>query len=234
MTSPSRKNSGGVRANPTPSGVPVAITSPGSSVKPRLRLAMILRNGENHLRRVRMLFLDAVDGQLRSRASADPRCRQASTIHGPIGHVLIERLSFEPLHVRFLQIACRHVVEAGVAEDDVERVAFRDVAAALSDNDRELRFPIVLRRKRRIELERLVRIRDRGRRLGEEGRHVGQLELLSARASAFFGVREIVAADAKDVLVRTSPARASRSSSQRDRVAEDCSLGGALRRPAAR
>src|SRR6202042_1616506 len=38
-TSPSAKNSGGLRAKPTPSGVPVAITSPGRSVIPLLSSA---------------------------------------------------------------------------------------------------------------------------------------------------------------------------------------------------
>src|SRR3569833_267430 len=40
-TSPSRIQTGGVRAWPTPGGVPMAITSPGSSVMISLRISMV-------------------------------------------------------------------------------------------------------------------------------------------------------------------------------------------------
>ena len=41
-TSPGFRNSGGLRAKPTPLGVPVARMSPASSVRPRERISMII------------------------------------------------------------------------------------------------------------------------------------------------------------------------------------------------
>ena len=51
-------------------------------------------------------------------------------------------------------------------------------------------------------MDRVIRTDDGRRRFGEVRRHVGELELRSERFRAFFGVREIVAPDAEDVLLR--------------------------------
>jgi len=54
IRSPGLRNTGGLRANPTPAGVPVAITSPGSSVMLFVMNSMI--SGHRSLRRQEITF----------------------------------------------------------------------------------------------------------------------------------------------------------------------------------
>ena len=63
ITSPGHIHSCGSRPAPTPAGVPVAMTSPGSSVMPCDRSAMSWRHVEEQELRVRALLLLAVLGQ---------------------------------------------------------------------------------------------------------------------------------------------------------------------------
>src|SRR5450755_5072748 len=86
MTSPSVRKTGGSIAKPTPSGVPVAMISPGSSVMPLDNSAM-MRGIEKIIAlvfefcRVRPLTRSAIDRFCGSVSSA------VSTTQGPTGHV---------------------------------------------------------------------------------------------------------------------------------------------------
>ena len=56
----------------------------------------------------------------------------------------VERLAADPLAVAELDVPGRHVVEAGVAEDVVERLLDRHVPCRPADHDRELRLVVDL------------------------------------------------------------------------------------------
>ena len=117
-----------MRAKPTPSGVPVAITSPGSSVIPLLSSA--IRRGTEKIifDGIAVLLFDAVatKAQLERVRIADFLGRDDPRTDGA-GRV--ETLALEPLTVLALQIARGHVVERGISEDDVERLVLRNVLA---------------------------------------------------------------------------------------------------------
>src|SRR5438552_7810115 len=122
----------------------------------------------------------------------------------------IEVLSFEPLAtVAALHISDRDVVGAGVPEDVAHRGRFGDVAAALADNDSELRLPVELfgewRREEHIRVRphdgRRVLCEDRGNRwyLLRRQRRTGP----SSRLLAFLEMLAVVPADAEHVPRRT-------------------------------
>ena len=62
-TSPGQSHSCGVRPAPTPSGVPEAMMSPGSSVMPEEMSAISVVHLEQHVAGVGALLFHAVDGQ---------------------------------------------------------------------------------------------------------------------------------------------------------------------------
>jgi len=65
ITSPCLRNTGGFRANPTPGGVPVAITSPGSSVAQIVEREISAAENQHHmalLGEVRAQSLDRGEG----------------------------------------------------------------------------------------------------------------------------------------------------------------------------
>src|SRR3569623_961246 len=84
-TSPGRRNSGGVRANPTPAGVPVAMMSPGSSIMPRDSTAMV-----SAIEKIWCRVFDDCSNTPLTQQRRSSRCGSAIspavTIHGPIGH----------------------------------------------------------------------------------------------------------------------------------------------------
>ena len=109
-------------------GVPVAMTSPGSSVNACEQWLMISATGEVHLGCAGVLEDLAVDGA----ADREP-LRIADLVGGHEDRAhraeRVERLAAGPLAVAELEVAGRDVVEAGVAEDVVEGVARRRPAA---------------------------------------------------------------------------------------------------------
>ncbi len=111
---------------PTPSGVPVSRTSPGSSVMNAVMYSISVATPKT------MSESCAPAGGSRrsagSRTSTSFGSRSVS-IHGPSGRGTVEALRPRPLVVGLLQVAERHVVAAGVAEDDPVRVLGPDVLA---------------------------------------------------------------------------------------------------------
>ena len=103
-------------AKPTPEGVPVAMTSPGSSVSPADKFETMKRDAENHLRNARPLALLAVDVHRQFQ-----RARIADFLAiddpGTQWQRRIQRLALEPLVVTLLQVPRSHVVGDGVTED---------------------------------------------------------------------------------------------------------------------
>ena len=116
ITSPGWRNSGGVRAKPTPAGVPVAMMSPGSSVRGR-PLGDDRRDIEKHVRR--RVFL--LDGAIHREAQGE-RLRIGNLIrrHDDWSHWTgaVQALAEEPLDAgTILDVARAEVVDDGVAED---------------------------------------------------------------------------------------------------------------------
>src|SRR5665213_2119380 len=183
------------------------------------------RDREDHHAGVRVLLRHAVHAQrdvdlLRIAdlvGADDPRAERTG---------VVERLALEPLRRRALQVARADVVERGIPEDHAERIRFRYVLTANADHDREFRLPVVRLRNGAAEMQRCIRIGDRGRCFREDGRRRGELQLLAAHARAFLGVREVVPSDAEDVLVRVQR-RMERRAAESDRFAEARERGGA-------
>ena len=120
-TSPSAISSGGSRRKPTPAGVPVRITSPGSSVV----------NSEMTLTRVGTSKIMQLGRASCTQLAVDVRCAGASAAR--IGDLVggdqrraqrgggVPRLALEPLVGAVLEVAHRHIVGDGVPGDGVER-----------------------------------------------------------------------------------------------------------------
>ena len=127
ITSPTWSHSCGVRPMPTPSGVPVEMMSPGSSVQPQREHLDRLVDREDHVGGVAVLLLDTVDAKLDRFALrvAEFVGRDDDRPHRAEG---VEALALEELHVRALQVARADVVDHGVAEDMRHRIAAADVA----------------------------------------------------------------------------------------------------------
>ena len=138
-TSPGFIHSGGLRLWPTPSGVPVAMTSPGESAVKSEQKAMICGNRVDQLIGGGVLHLLAVEprGQ-----------RQPARIGNLVGgdEPGAERPGAGKILARgdgeFLVVAHAAVDEAGIAGDVVERALGLDVAAGLADDQRQLALEI--------------------------------------------------------------------------------------------
>ena len=208
-----RRNSGGVRAKPTPSGVPVAMTSPGSSVMPLRELRDQARDREDHLRRVAVLLLDAVEAKGELEQICGSPISSGVTIHGPDRAAVVEALALEPLTVAALQIARRHVVERGVSEDDVERVVlgtFLQRAPMTTASSASKSYSLeTLARGASVAPGAAMAVGALVKNVGT----LGKLELAPGRARAFAGMLQIVAADAEDVACRTTGASSTASAS---------------------
>ena len=113
-TSPSLRKRGGSKPTPTPSGVPVAITSPGDSVTLREIVSIRVGHVEDQVRGAAVLAQLAVD------AAGDAQVGDVHLVGGddPRAHrpEAVDALAEEPLLVDALQVARRHVVEDRVAE----------------------------------------------------------------------------------------------------------------------
>ena len=103
----------------------------------------------------------------------------------------VEALCHGPLGGGELDIAGADVVEDGVAEDVVMPVFFRDAAAGLSDDDRELNLVIGLLGERR-DADGLFGSDDGGWEFGKDGGEFGELHF------GFDGVVAVVEANAED------------------------------------
>ena len=165
---PGLRKRGGSNPIPTPAGVPVAIMSPGSSVRP----AEIARHKASEWGRsghgvcaLSQLAIYAAFNIERSRIDLVSR-------HDPWPHRAegVERLSGEPLLVIALSIAGRDVVDDRVAPDVIEGAGRQDVSPALADDHRELRFVVDRRGDVRMQLNCISRTDNRARRLGEDRR----------------------------------------------------------------
>ena len=120
-----RSQRGGVRAAPTPDGVPVRITSPGSSVQ-------ALADPRDQRRHVENTSSDVFDDCITSpltRVSIGRPAREVDLVEaddlGTERAERVERLRPRPLPGRELVIARRHVVRDRDARDVLERVARR-------------------------------------------------------------------------------------------------------------
>ena len=199
--SPFCKNSGGFRAYPTPSGVPVAMTSPASDGQTVGELCDDRRDREDHRRRRRALLYDAVD------TGHERQCLN-------IGHFIgrdneradrtasVKRFSLKPLVMSTLKIARRQIVDARIAEDDSKRIFFGDIACRSPDDDTELPFPIILARHGGGKCYASVRVGHRVWRFGEKLRHLWDRDRHALSGRTLGDVLAIITADAKDVLRR--------------------------------
>ncbi len=138
---------------PTPSGVPVRITSPGSSVMKDEMYSMISGTLKNMSEVLPFCLSSSPPPRLSSRVvtstlrrvevGLDPRSERAERV---------EALGAGPLTVLGLQVARGDVVGDGVAEDHLGGVLGGDVAADAADHDGELGLVVhvlALRRGRR-------------------------------------------------------------------------------------
>ena len=128
-SSPSRSQRGGVRAIPTPGGVPVAMRSPGSSVIVRLMKATRLATPKT---------MWAVDESCKTSPFTQQRMSRAcgsgisSGRHEPgsAGQERVDGLPQHPLARPRLEVARRDVVHARVPGHVVERVGLVHQACA--------------------------------------------------------------------------------------------------------
>ena len=127
--SPSARNRGGSRKTPTPPGVPVAMTSPGSR-RERLRaVADDLGDAEEHRRRCSPTGDARRRPCRRSRASCGSPISSAVTSAGPIGQNVSSDLPRTHWPSPNWRSRAETSFEAGVAEDVVEGVRLGRPAA---------------------------------------------------------------------------------------------------------
>ena len=146
IVSPGFRNTGGLRAKPTPCGVPVRITVPGSSVVLPLRnsisvgtskiMSSVFQSCIISPLRIGLDFERVGIGNLVLRDQR--RAERAERV---------ERLAAAPLAAAkvLLPVAGADVVAAGVAQHVVEGVLLRGVLARLADHDGQLAFVVDLR-----------------------------------------------------------------------------------------
>ena len=101
----------------------------------------------------------------------------------------VEVLADRPLRRALLVVAHRDVVEAAVAEDEVQGGVLRDVLAAPADHHRELGLVVELVRDARAQ--RLAAVRQQRTRAAEE-----EPRVLGLLATAFLGMVVVVQAEA--------------------------------------
>ena len=130
--------------------------------------------------------------------AADPerlRIRDLVGGHDPRSHRTerVEALAADPLAVAELEVACRHVVQAGVAEDVIEGSLHGHVPRESSDDDGEFRLVVHLGRVARAPDD-VGAIADDGRAvLREQDRVVRRLDALLG------GMLGVVAPDGHDL-----------------------------------
>jgi hypothetical protein len=145
--SPGFNHTGGVRAKPTPCGVPVMITVPGRSVLLPLRNS--ISAGTSKI--MSLVFQSCIDLPVEHGADLE-RVGIGNLVagheHGAERAEGVEALRLAPLAAAerpALPVARGDVVAAGVAEHVVEGVGAGDVFAAPADDDREFALVVDLR-----------------------------------------------------------------------------------------
>ncbi len=190
ISSPGFRNTRGLRAMPTPGGVPVVMTSPGSKRHEFADIGDQCGDPENHPR---------------GRAGLHPRAvqieRQIETLRvgdliggdqpGPQRSERIVALGLDPFaRTAFLQTPLGDVVADRVARDIVQRVGLGDALRARADHHGKLDLVVhpleALGRKHRI-----VWPRDARACLGEHDGHFGD------RHAGLLGMVPVVQADAE-------------------------------------
>ena len=192
-SSPSRSTMGGLRANPTPCGVPVSRTVPGSRVVLSLRNAMSVGTSK--------IMSEVVQSCTTSPLSTVRIVRSLGfgmssfvTSAGPSGQNVsndLPRFHCEP-PLLICQSAATHVVRAGVAEHVVERLLLADVLRRLADDDGQLTLVVDGVALDDGNLDRIAGVLNRRWILEEQD---GILRHLGAR---FLGVLSVVEADAEN------------------------------------
>ena len=171
--SPSRIVTGGSRKIPTPEGVPVRITSPGSSVNAPDACAMSV--GTSKIRS--LVFASCSVSPLsrcvirRPRPSPSSSTGTSSEEERP---ERVEALRAHPLPVLALDRPRADVVSDRVPGDVRERVRGVDPPSAFADHDRELRLRVDMRVLARKD-DRLARSDERRRELREQDRRFRRL-----------------------------------------------------------
>ena len=135
----------GVRAAPTPAGVPVRITSPGSSVISRDAKAMISATGKI-MSLVRADCISSPETRV-----ADPEVLRVGDLvggdeRGPERREGVARFPDEVLAAHALEVARGDVVGDAVAGHAGERLVRRTARAGGADHDRELALVVDARR----------------------------------------------------------------------------------------
>ena len=149
-TSPGFIQSGGIRFTPTPPGVPVTITSPRFERVERRTVFNQSRNIEDHLPQRGLLHdLSIQPGHDRARSQIGEffRRNHPGTEAARPGKVLSRR---ELVRV-VLPVSHAAIVVAGIAGDMIEGSIPRNIAPALSDDQRQFAFEIKVVSKQRGE-----------------------------------------------------------------------------------
>ena len=191
-TSPSRRKRGGSRWAPTPSGVPVTMMSPGSSVMNVVRNGDQPRDREDHAIRAGVLDALAVDLRLDL---------QAAVAHRVVEHEVraaraegVGRLADRPLRGLGLHVARADVVERHPAGHHVERVLLAATVRAAADHDGDLALVVDLLAVALGQLDRRARADQHVGELREDHRDGRLVERGLVRVGA------VVQADAEDLL----------------------------------
>ena len=198
ITSPGLRYTGGFRAKPTPAGVPVAMTSPGSSV-----MLLVMNSMSSGTRKIRWAVLESCITVPLSvsvmRSVCGSGISSVVTMVWPIGANVSHDLPRCHCTVAKLKIARGDVVERGVAQHEVVRAVGAHVLRAASDDDGELSLVVDLLARRGND-DRLAWRDDAARELREDHRRLRNDEL------ALLGMIAIVQPDAHD-LARTRDGR---------------------------
>ena len=121
-----------------PTGVPVAITSPGSSVQACDRISTWRKQSKISWS-VLDFWRSSPLTNVRMPSACGSSTSSAVVIHGPDRPVRVERLGQRPLRRLDLPVAHADVVDDQVAGDDVGRVLGADVPAAPADDEARAR-----------------------------------------------------------------------------------------------
>ena len=126
QVSPARRKRCGVRAAPTPGGVPVETISPGSSVMTSLISATSLGTLKDQLAGIRVLQHLIADIQSRMASSCGSPTSSDGHKGGAHRREGVEAFAHRPLADAFLVIAGADIVDRHIAGDIIEGVGFAD------------------------------------------------------------------------------------------------------------
>ena len=192
--SPAFMKTGGLRAAPTPAGVPVMMRSPGSSVIAADERDQ-RRDVEDQIGGGGALHDAAVEPHLDFQAMRAGRQFVGADENRAERPGIVEILADRPLRRAELKVADRSVVEDRIGADMREPGCTRYVAAALADHRDQLAFVIELVGYARTHDRLIVRDQARGK-AGEQRRIIWRLH------ARFGGVVCVVQPDANDLSVR--------------------------------